>query len=139
MLERVVLICLAIWGVWIGLRCLPRARWMALVAVALALLGLNATQASMGRGRDVVRVQQGDSLWAIAAKQVDSRKPSRIAREWPRWHKRNRQVIGADPNRLEIGMRLVPPGPLGRSSAAEHAQPKTHTTQERGKSWKLPH
>jgi nucleoid-associated protein YgaU len=59
--------------------------------------------------RDVV-VVRGDTLWDIAAHQLGTRADNAaIATEWPRWYAANRQVIGADPNLLLPGQRLIDP------------------------------
>jgi resuscitation-promoting factor RpfA len=67
--------------------------------------------------RSPVVVRPGDSLWAIASRRLagDPRadRPSvgEVAREWPRWYRANRALIGPDPDRLAPGQRLHPPTP----------------------------
>jgi LysM domain len=57
-----------------------------------------------------VVVRRGDTLWAIAARQLGpDADPTEIAREWPRWYAANRHLIGADPDLLQPGQRLTPP------------------------------
>jgi nucleoid-associated protein YgaU len=57
-----------------------------------------------------VLVAPGDSLWRIAARRLGpGADDAAIAREWPRWYAANRAVIGADPNLIHPGQRLVPP------------------------------
>lgn len=57
-----------------------------------------------------VIVLRGDSLWTIAAGHLPpGATDARIAIDWPRWYTANRSVIGADPNLLLPGQRLVPP------------------------------
>lgn len=67
-----------------------------------------------GTPRDLaeVVVRSGDSLWSIAAKSlpVDAG-AAEIAAAWPRWYETNHELIGNDPNHLEVGMVLLPPGP----------------------------
>ncbi len=56
-----------------------------------------------------ITVKPGDCLWGLAADQLDSRDPDAIDRQWRRWYQANRSTIGADPNELTPGMRLVIP------------------------------
>lgn len=57
-----------------------------------------------------VVVRRGDTLWSIAASHLGrAATPAQVARAWPEWHRANREVIGADPDRLRPGQRLVPP------------------------------
>ncbi len=58
-----------------------------------------------------VRVATGDTLWAIAARQLPG-DPSdaEIAATWPTWFRVNRARIGPDPHLIHPGTRLrVPP------------------------------
>jgi len=58
---------------------------------------------------DVI-VRRGDSLWSIARRHLPpGATDSQIAAAWPRWHAANRFVVGADPDLLLPGQRLVPP------------------------------
>ncbi|AYY12072.1 hypothetical protein EF847_04450 [Actinobacteria bacterium YIM 96077] len=58
-----------------------------------------------------VPVRPGDTLWDIVDEHIGPEAtPSDVAREWPRWHAANRAVIGADPDLIHPGQRLVPPG-----------------------------
>jgi nucleoid-associated protein YgaU len=62
------------------------------------------------RVADEVVVRRGDSLWDIAARHLGpDASAADVAAEWPRWHHANRAVIGADPDLLIPGQRLVPP------------------------------
>jgi nucleoid-associated protein YgaU len=62
------------------------------------------------RVADEVVVRRGDSLWDIAARHLGpDASAADVAVEWPRWHQANRDVIGADPDLLIPGQRLVPP------------------------------
>lgn len=59
--------------------------------------------------REVV-VLRGDSLWTIAQRHLPpGATDAQIAADWPRWYSANRSVVGADPNLLLPGQRLVPP------------------------------
>ena len=60
--------------------------------------------------RPVVTVQAGDCLWTIAARALGPEATdAQIAAAWPSWYAANRAVIGADPNLLQPGQRLVAP------------------------------
>jgi nucleoid-associated protein YgaU len=62
------------------------------------------------RVADEVVVRRGDSLWDIAARHLGpDASAADVAIEWPRWHQANRDVIGADPDLIIPGQRLVPP------------------------------
>lgn len=71
----------------------------------------SATGADDGSSeRRPVVVRRGDSLWTIAQRHVPpGATAAQIAAEWPRWYSANRPVVGADPNLLLPGQRLVPP------------------------------
>jgi hypothetical protein len=57
-----------------------------------------------------VVVRRGDSLWSITGRYLGpSATADEIAREWPRWHEANRQVIGDDPDLIRPGQVLHPP------------------------------
>jgi nucleoid-associated protein YgaU len=74
-------------------------------------IGLVSTSPTVGRSPDEeVVVRRSDTLWSIAARHLgDHASAAEIAHEWPRWFAANRPVIGADPDRLVPGQRLVPP------------------------------
>jgi hypothetical protein len=74
-------------------------------------VGLVSTRPTAGRSPDEeVVVRRADTLWSIAARHLgDQASAAEIAHEWPRWFAANRQLIGADPDRLVPGQRLVPP------------------------------
>jgi resuscitation-promoting factor RpfA len=66
---------------------------------------------------EAVVVRRGDTLWDIAASTLPSgASDAQIAVEWPRWYAANAAVIGANPDHIEPGMRLVPPGTPGSGS-----------------------
>jgi hypothetical protein len=54
-------------------------------------------------------VQAGDTLWAIAESRLDGASPAEVTRRVVRTHRANRDVIGADPDHIEPGQRLVLP------------------------------
>lgn len=55
-------------------------------------------------------VQPGDTLWDIAADDLGPNADAAdIAREWPRWFKKNRATIGNDPDLIQPGMVLQDP------------------------------
>lgn len=55
----------------------------------------------------VVTVQRGDSLWTIAAERVGHDDADEC---WPALYRRNRGVIGGDPNHIEPHQKLNIPG-----------------------------
>lgn len=54
-------------------------------------------------------VASGDELWSIAARALGTEDPRRIARYWPRIHRQNRGVIGANPSLIYPGQVLMLP------------------------------
>jgi nucleoid-associated protein YgaU len=61
-----------------------------------------------------VLVRPGDSLWRLAAQQLQAAgtpTPSRaqVAQAWPSWWSANRGLVGDDPDLIQPGMRLSPP------------------------------
>ena len=72
----------------------------------------DAEDAEVAKPEPTVRrvvVQPGDSLWSIAAEILETSDPARIARYWPRLHRLNRQLIGANPNLIFPGQVLELP------------------------------
>lgn len=69
-----------------------------------------------------IRVQPGDTLWALTASLLSTTDPVRLAQGWPALWAANRSVIGADPNLLYPGELLrvpfAPPTPASPSPAA---------------------
>lgn len=62
--------------------------------------------------RLVIRVQPGDSLWAIAERRLGADAAARdIARYWRRIYARNAATIGPDPDLIGIGQQLELPPP----------------------------
>ncbi len=57
-----------------------------------------------------VVVRPGDCLWSIAAEHLPAgADDAEIARAWPAWYAANAETIGADPDLLLPGQRLVVP------------------------------
>jgi nucleoid-associated protein YgaU len=54
-------------------------------------------------------VQEGDSLWDIAARALRTDDVERIARYWPLIHRSNSSVIGSDPHLIVPGQVLELP------------------------------
>lgn len=69
------------------------------------------SKASIGDKEDSCRhvVAPGDTLWDLAASHLETDDLRRIARFWPKIHRKNRDVIGANPNLLLPGQVLVIP------------------------------
>lgn len=60
--------------------------------------------------QEQVVVRRGDSLWTLAQRELGpDAQVADIARAWPRWYEVNRQVVGDDPDLLEIGTVLLIP------------------------------
>jgi hypothetical protein len=58
----------------------------------------------------IVVVRRGDTLWSIARRHLGrAAGDAAVDREWRRWYAANRAVIGADPDLILPGQRLVPP------------------------------
>src|SRR5207253_1287172 len=65
---------------------------------------------AVGTGTDVVVVHRGDSLWRIAARNLDPAATTQeVAVAWPQWWAANRDVIGDDPDLIHPGQRLSAP------------------------------
>jgi resuscitation-promoting factor RpfA len=61
-------------------------------------------------------VRAGDSLWSLTARDLGTQAtPAQVAAGWPRLYAANRRAIGADPNLIHPGQRLVPPTSEGTS------------------------
>ena len=72
--------------------------------------GAPATSPPPPRAPAEITVRPGDCLWTIAAEHLGSPASNAlIDREWLRWYAANRDVIGADPDVLQPGQRLVLP------------------------------
>ncbi len=56
---------------------------------------------------DNLVVRRGDTLWSLVERHLGADATvGEIAREWPRWHAANRDVIGGDPDLLRPGQIL---------------------------------
>lgn len=72
---------------------------------------------------DSVVVRAGDTLWDIAAAHLGpDADPATIAATWPLWYDTNRETIGADPDLILPGTRLLPPSQLSAGTAAQGAR-----------------
>jgi nucleoid-associated protein YgaU len=59
---------------------------------------------------DVVRVRAGDTLWHLASARLPrGAGDAQVLAAVHRWHARNREVIGPDPDLIRPGQRLRPP------------------------------
>lgn len=78
--------------------------------------GLTAAKPPPAKQRAPIVVRPGDSLWRLTADLLGpDATPRRIADTWPRLYAENRHVVGADPNLIHPGQRLVPPPPQERT------------------------
>ncbi len=72
----------------------------------------------------VVVVAPGDCLWDIAADYLgDSPTDADVDRSWRRWYAANRDVVGAEPDLIHPGQRLVPPPDAGTPTARDAGGP----------------
>lgn len=74
----------------------------------------DATADDAARPADAVVVQPGDTLWGLAAEDLQARgstAPSNadIAQAWPTWWAANRDAVGDDPDLLHPGTPLLRP------------------------------
>jgi len=69
--------------------------------------------AAPGRATTAVVVRPGDSLWAVARRDLQAAGAGATARDvaaaWPLWWAANRQLVGEDPDLLRPGTHLTPP------------------------------
>jgi nucleoid-associated protein YgaU/bifunctional DNA-binding transcriptional regulator/antitoxin component of YhaV-PrlF toxin-antitoxin module len=80
-------------------------------------------------GQLAVRVRPGDSLWAIASRTLRTNDGALITRFWRRIYRKNRDVIGHDPNVLGVGQILeLPRAPEKAVIATQSTPPKVVTT-----------
>jgi nucleoid-associated protein YgaU len=84
--------------------------------VALLSAGGSSPRAlDRGGSAHAVVVRRGDCLWTLAARQLGAdASDAQVAAHWHRWWSANRAVIGADPDRLVPGTRLVVPAAAGQ-------------------------
>ncbi|MDQ3158018.1 MAG: LysM peptidoglycan-binding domain-containing protein [Actinomycetota bacterium] len=63
----------------------------------------------------VVRVERGDTLWSIAARDLGpDASPAEVASATKRWHHANHAVIGPDPDLIFPHQQLTPPAKESR-------------------------
>lgn len=75
------------------------------------LTGSERAKPAGGFVDDAVVVRCGDTLWSLADHHLGhGASDDEIQAEWQRWHSANRAVVGADPNAIRPGQRLLPPG-----------------------------
>lgn len=82
----------------------------------LGLLGRQAATQDPTRARqaDALVVAPGDSLWEIARSTLPARvSDAEVERRWQEIYRANREVVGADPDLIRPGQRLVMPDPGG--------------------------
>ncbi len=79
--------------------------------------GPAGTASTGGEAAESVLVRPGDSLWRLAAQQLQAAgapalSDAQIAQAWPSWWSANRDLVGDDPDLIRPGMRLSPPADL---------------------------
>lgn len=90
--------------------------------------GARTGQAAL-KGQQAVRVRPGDNLWAIASRTLRTNDGALITRFWRRIYRKNRSLIGDDPNVLGVGQILeLPRAPEKAVIATQPAPPKVVTT-----------
>jgi nucleoid-associated protein YgaU/bifunctional DNA-binding transcriptional regulator/antitoxin component of YhaV-PrlF toxin-antitoxin module len=90
--------------------------------------GARTGQAAL-KGQQAVRVRPGDSLWAIASRTLRTNDGALITRFWRRIYRKNRNLIGGDPNVLGVGQILeLPRSPEKAVIATQSTPPKVVTT-----------
>jgi len=91
----------------------PRPRTLPVPDRPTAGLRARARARGPAHGHAWTRVRTGDTLWAIAARRLPpDASDADVAGAWPRWFRRNRGLIGPDPDLIRPGTRLrVPPRP----------------------------
>lgn len=78
-----------------------------------------------------VVVERGDSLWRITQEQLGpTADDAAIARAWPELYAANRDTIGADPDHIETGQRLIVPESLTTAAGPSTSPHPTDPTQE---------
>jgi len=94
-------------------RTVPNAQWFPeQVSVPLNRLVSSSAQPKRQPRRTAseVVVAPGENLWSIAASRLGSQATAEeISVYWPQIYQANEQVIGSDPNLLEVGTVLVLP------------------------------
>ena len=83
-----------------------------------------AAPGALRSGAEFVVVSPGDTLWDIAARHLGSTATTaEIAGEWHRWYAVNADLIGADPDLIQPGQRLVAPSPVHRAAPTAPTAP----------------
>lgn len=94
-------------------RSVPNAQWFPeQISVPLNRLISSGAQPKHKTEKTIteVVVAQGENLWSIAATHLGPQATAEeISAYWPQVYQANRQVIGSDPNVLEVGTVLVLP------------------------------
>ncbi|GAA1495721.1 LysM peptidoglycan-binding domain-containing protein [Paeniglutamicibacter kerguelensis] len=73
-------------------------------------LPLQRTLGGGTRPSQEVVVRPGDTLWSIAARHLAPESTAGdIAESWPQWYAANRELIGPNPDSLDVGMVLTEP------------------------------
>ena len=98
-----------------GLVAMPRSAGAEPIPPIVRLADEPLTDAGVHR-EATYEVRKGDSLWCIAAREIEARTGQRpssaeIAVFWPRIYSANRAVIGDDPNLILPGQWLTIPPP----------------------------
>lgn len=74
------------------------------------LMGLGEERNRQAPDNEMVIVTSGQTLWSIAQQMLHSDGSSaEIAKLWPQIYEMNREVIGEDPNMLQLGLELKLP------------------------------
>jgi nucleoid-associated protein YgaU len=74
------------------------------------LMGSGQERNRPERDNEVVIVTSGQTLWSIAQEMLHSNgSPVEVAKLWPQIYEMNREVIGEDPNMLQLGLELKLP------------------------------
>jgi DNA-binding CsgD family transcriptional regulator/nucleoid-associated protein YgaU len=109
------------------------ASWAVILAVSPAVAeaqGIARTKDAQQIGTERVVVSPGDSLWSISEERLGpNATPQQIASEAERIYALNQNQIGADPNLIFPGQKLLAPPVVGEPSTAE---PSTGATPARG-------
>lgn len=108
--------------------------WMSTALGVHRFAGGSGTSRSSSADHRVVVVHRGDTLWAIAARHLGpAATDAQVAAEWPRWHAANRSTIGAEPDLILPGQRLVVPQrrvPTDRASTDRARADRAPVTSE---------
>lgn len=95
----------------------PAPDWTPQPTRALPSVTLTAPRAQVSAPSEVT-VRRGDTLWDLAAAYLaPEATDAEVAAEWQRWYAANRDVIGADPDRILPGQVLRIPMPADAAPA----------------------